>query len=55
MSAPLPSAVRSRFQRLIEEGLSRRAAALSLNCFWQADAKDLQQASAFVGKILGLP
>jgi len=30
MSAPLPSALRSRFQRLIEEGLSGRAAALRL-------------------------
>lgn len=30
MSAPLPSALRIRFQRLIEEGLSARAAALRL-------------------------
>lgn len=30
MSAPLPSALRSRFQRYIEEGLSGRAAALRL-------------------------
>ena len=30
MSAPLPSALRTRFQRLIEEGLSGRAAALRL-------------------------
>ena len=30
MSAPLPSALRERFQRLIEEGLSGRAAALRL-------------------------
>ena len=30
MSAPLPDALRSRFQRLIEEGLSGRAAALRL-------------------------
>lgn len=30
MSAPLPMALRSRFQRLIEEGLSGRAAALRL-------------------------
>ena len=30
MSAPLPLALRSRFQRLIEEGLSGRAAALRL-------------------------
>ncbi len=30
MSAPLPSALRSRFQGLIEEGLSGRAAALRL-------------------------
>lgn len=28
MSAPLPNALRERFQRLIEEGLSRRAAAV---------------------------
>ena len=31
MSAPLPEAVRARFQTLIEEGLSGRAAALRLN------------------------
>lgn len=30
MSAPLPLALRTRFQRLIEEGLSGRAAALRL-------------------------
>lgn len=30
MSAPLPSALRARFQKLIEEGLSGRAAALRL-------------------------
>ena len=30
MSAPLPEAVRARFQTLIEEGLSGRAAALRL-------------------------
>jgi len=30
MSAPLPSALRARFQRLIEEGLSGRSAALRL-------------------------
>lgn len=30
MSAPLPSALRARFQRYIEEGLSRRAAAVRL-------------------------
>ncbi|MEQ9565894.1 MAG: IS630 family transposase, partial [Pseudomonadales bacterium] len=30
MSAPLPSALRARFQRLIEEGLSGRASALRL-------------------------
>ena len=30
MSAPLPAALRTRFQRLIEEGLSGRAAALRL-------------------------
>lgn len=30
MSAPLPAALRARFQRLIEEGLSGRAAALRL-------------------------
>ena len=30
MSAPLPNALRLRFQRLIEEGLSGRAAALRL-------------------------
>lgn len=30
MSAPLPGALRGRFQRLIEEGLSGRAAALRL-------------------------
>lgn len=30
MSAPLPEALRARFQRLIEEGLSGRAAALRL-------------------------
>ena len=30
MSAPLPSALRARFQRYIEEGLSGRAAALRL-------------------------
>ena len=30
MSAPLPEALRTRFQRLIEEGLSGRAAALRL-------------------------
>jgi transposase len=30
MSAPLPNALRTRFQRLIEEGLSGRAAALRL-------------------------
>lgn len=30
MSAPLPDALRARFQRLIEEGLSGRAAALRL-------------------------
>lgn len=30
MSAPLPSALRTRFQRYIEEGLSGRAAALRL-------------------------
>jgi transposase len=30
MSAPLPHALRTRFQRLIEEGLSGRAAALRL-------------------------
>lgn len=30
MSAPLPSALRTRFQRLIEEGLSGRAAASRL-------------------------
>lgn len=30
MSAPLPKALRTRFQRLIEEGLSGRAAALRL-------------------------
>ena len=31
MSAPLPDALWARFQRLIEEGLSGRAAALRLN------------------------
>lgn len=31
MSAPLPNALRARFQRLIEEGLSGRAAALRLS------------------------
>ena len=31
MSASLPSALRTRFQRYIEEGLSGRAAALRLN------------------------
>ncbi len=30
MSAPLPSALRTRFQRYIDEGLSGRAAALRL-------------------------
>ena len=30
MSAPLPSALRARFQRYVEEGLSGRAAALRL-------------------------
>lgn len=30
MSAPLPNALRARFQRLIEEGLSGRATALRL-------------------------
>lgn len=30
MSAPLPAALRARFQRLIEEGSSGRAAALRL-------------------------
>ncbi|HIF78918.1 MAG TPA: transposase, partial [Sulfitobacter sp.] len=30
MSAPLPAALRKRFQRYIEEGLSGRAAALRL-------------------------
>ncbi|RXV60755.1 transposase, partial [Roseovarius sp. A46] len=30
MSAPLPDALRARFQKLIEEGLSGRAAALRL-------------------------
>lgn len=30
MSAPLPNALRARFQKLIEEGLSGRAAALRL-------------------------
>ena len=30
MSAPLPSALRARFQKLIEEGLSGRAAAVRL-------------------------
>ena len=30
MSAPLPDALRTRFQNLIEEGLSGRAAALRL-------------------------
>ena len=30
MSAPLPNALRARFQRLIEEGLSGRSAALRL-------------------------
>ena len=30
MSAPMPEAVRARFQTLIEEGLSGRAAALRL-------------------------
>jgi len=30
MSAPLPSALRARFQKYIEEGLSGRAAALRL-------------------------
>ena len=30
MSAPLPDALRARFQQLIEEGLSGRAAALRL-------------------------
>ncbi len=30
MSSPLPSALRARFQRYIEEGLSGRAAALRL-------------------------
>ena len=30
MSAPLPSALRTRFQKLVEEGLSGRAAALRL-------------------------
>jgi transposase len=30
MSAPLPDALRARFQRLIQEGLSGRAAALRL-------------------------
>ena len=30
MSAPLPEALRARFQKLIEEGLSGRAAALRL-------------------------
>lgn len=31
MSAPLPDALRARFQKLVEEGLSGRAAALRLN------------------------
>lgn len=30
MSAPLPNALRARFQKLVEEGLSGRAAALRL-------------------------
>jgi hypothetical protein len=30
MSAPLPNALRTRFQRYIEEGLSGRAAAMRL-------------------------
>ena len=30
MSAPLPDALRARFQKLVEEGLSGRAAALRL-------------------------
>lgn len=31
MSAPMPDALRARFQKLVEEGLSGRAAALRLN------------------------
>jgi hypothetical protein len=34
MSAPLPDALRSRFQILVEEGLSGRAAALRLIEGW---------------------
>ena len=33
MSAPLPNALRARFQKLVEEGLSGRSAALRLEAF----------------------
>lgn len=39
MSAPLPDALRARFQQLIEEGLSGRAAALHLKLSPAAEAR----------------
>jgi len=39
MSAPLPDALRARFQRLIEEGLSGRAAALRLKLSFATGAR----------------
>ena len=43
MSAPLPSALRTRFQRYIEEGLSGRAAALRLKLSPATDARWARQ------------
>ena len=51
MSAPLPSALRARFQRYIEEGLSGRAAALRLKlspatgALWSRQIRTTGQAS----------
>ena len=39
MPAALPSALRARFQRLIEKGVKRRATALSLNVSTAAGAR----------------
>lgn len=43
MSAPLPSALRARFQKYIEEGLSGRAAALRLKISPATGARWAQQ------------
>ena len=46
MSAPLPDALRARFQQLIEEGLSGRAAALRLKLSPATGARVVRHARA---------